>query len=83
MTRASVIGCAGAIGFLIAGNIVGAAKLLKIKRYINELGGVAEAVQLMKGATFSCKKMKVAGGTLGSLAAELTGIADVKEECFE
>ena len=77
------MGCAGAIGFLIAGNIVGAAKLLRIKRKINVLGGVAEAVQVMKGVTFSYEKMKVAGGGLGSLAAELIGIADVKEECFE
>ena len=80
---ASVLGCAGAITAMIAGNLVGAAKLLKIKKYIKALGGVKEAVQLMWGASFSYEKMAAAGGALGALAAELTGIAGIQDQCFE
>ncbi|MDK8799382.1 hypothetical protein [Corynebacterium coyleae] len=82
-TYASVLGCTGAITGMIAGNLVGAAKLLKIKRYIKELGGVAEAVRVMWGASFSYEKLQALGGAVGALAAELVGIAGVQEKCFD
>lgn len=79
---ASVLGCTTAIVSMIGGNLVGAAKLLKIKKYIKELGGVKDAVQLMWGASFSTEKMLAVGGALGSLAAELTGVAAIRDKCF-
>lgn len=79
---ASVAGCTAAILGVTAGNLVGAAKLLKIKKYINALGGVGEAVRLMWGASFSYEKMAAVGGALGALAGELTGITAVRNECF-
>lgn len=78
----SVLGCTTAIVGMIGGNLVGAAKLLKIKKYIKELGGVKDAVQLMWGASFSAEKMMALGGALGSLAAELTGVAAIRDKCF-
>lgn len=81
-TYASVLGCSGAILGMLGGNLVGAAKILKIRKYIDALGGVKDAVQLMWGASFSYEKMMAAGGALGSLAAELTGVASIKAACF-
>lgn len=50
--RASVLGCVGAITWLIGSNVVGAVKIIKIKKYIKALGGVKDAVQLMWGGKF-------------------------------
>ncbi|ALC06985.1 hypothetical protein CDES_13215 [Corynebacterium deserti GIMN1.010] len=82
-TMASFWGCSAAIAGMIAGNVVGAAKLLKIKQYMKALGGVKEAVQLMWGASFSYEKMQALGGALGALAAELAGVSSIKDQCFE
>lgn len=81
-TRASVIGCVGAIAWLIGSNVVGAAKIFKIKKYINALGGVAKAVELMWKASFKWEKIKAAGGALAGLGAELLGITEVRDQCF-
>lgn len=67
----------------LAGNVVALGKLLKTKKCLKELGGVKEAVQAMWGASFSYEKMLVAGGALGALAVEITGIATVKTACFQ
>ena len=80
--RASVVGCIGAVTWLIGSNVVGAAKILKIKKYIQALGGVKEAVELMWKASFKFEKMKAAGGALAGLGAELLGIMGVKDQCF-
>ncbi|AWB83094.1 hypothetical protein C3E79_00140 [Corynebacterium liangguodongii] len=82
-TYASVWGCTQAILGVTAGNLVGAAKLLKIKKYISALGGVGEAVRLMWGASFSYEKMMALGGALGALAGELSGVTAVRNECFQ
>jgi whole genome shotgun sequence assembly, scaffold_89 len=74
--------CAAAIGSMIASNVVGAGKLLKIKRLIKDLGGVVEAVKVMWGASFSYEKMQAAGGALGALASEFFGIDSVRHNCF-
>lgn len=81
-TNANVFLCTGAIAAAIAGVALPAAKILKIKKLMNELGGVTEAVQLMWGASFSYEKMAAAGGAFGALAAEFVGIAGIQQECF-
>ncbi|WP_155850335.1 hypothetical protein [Arthrobacter sp. Br18] len=80
---ANVFSCAGAIAVAIAGVALPAAKILKIKKLANELGGVSEAVQLLWGASFKYEKMQAAGGALAALGAELLGIAAIQNECFE
>lgn len=80
--EASVWGCTKAIGALLITSLVPAGKLLKLKRYIKELGGVKEAVKAMWGAGFSYEKMIHSGNTLGMLAAELVGISQVRDQCF-
>ena len=81
--EASFWECSGAIASLIAGNLIGASKLLKIKRLINDLGGVAQAVRLMWGAGFKYEKMLAAGKAVAALAAELIGISQVQRGCFQ
>lgn len=81
--RASIWGCTGAVLALVGGNLVSAAKLLKIKKLIDDLGGVTDAVKLMWGASFNYEKLQAAGGALGALAAEFFGISAVKSQCFD
>ncbi|MDR0690661.1 MAG: hypothetical protein LBF32_01060 [Streptococcaceae bacterium] len=50
--------CAGALGWLVGSAVVAPAKLLKIKRYIQALGGLREAAALMVGATHLQRKCK-------------------------
>lgn len=81
-TRADIVGCAGAIAWLIASTAIPAAKILKIKRLIETLGGVSKAVRIFWGASFSHEKLKALGGVAGALAAELLGITSVQQKCF-
>lgn len=81
-TYASVLGCAGAIATVIASTAFPAAKILKIKKLVKELGGVAEAAKLFWGASFSYEKVKALGGAAAALAGELIGITQIKEQCF-
>jgi len=81
-SRADVLGCAGAIAWLIASTAIPAAKILKIKRLINSLGGVSKAVQLFWGATFKWEKIQALGGAAAALGAELLGISAVQQKCF-
>lgn len=83
VAKASVLGCAGSIAVALAGVAFPAAKLLKIKKLADELGGVKKAVDLLWGASFNYEKVQAAGGALASLGAELIGIASIKEQCFE
>ncbi|QWS33693.1 hypothetical protein [Curtobacterium aetherium] len=80
--RADIVGCTGAIAWLIASTAIPVAKILKIKKLINALGGVAKAVRIFWGASFSWEKIKAVGGAAGALAAELIGITSVKQKCF-
>lgn len=80
--RASVLECTGAIAVLIASTAFPVAKILKIKRLISSLGGVAKAVRIMWGASFSYEKIRALGGAAAALGAELLGVAAVKRGCF-
>jgi hypothetical protein len=81
-SRADILGCAGAIAWLIASTAIPAAKILKIKSLINSLGGVTKAVRLFWGASFKWEKIRALGGAAAALGAELLGIAAVKQKCF-
>lgn len=81
-TRASILECTGAIALVIASTAFPVAKILKIKRLINSLGGVTKAVRIMWGASFSWEKIRALGGAAAALGAELLGIAAVKRGCF-
>jgi hypothetical protein len=74
--------CVAAIVQLLATTAVPAAKLLRIKKYIEALGGVKQAVQLLLGATTKTEKLKAGGEALVALSAELLGISTVKNNCF-
>jgi hypothetical protein len=80
--EASVLGCTAAIAIVIASTAVPAAKILRIKRLIDELGGVATAVQIFWGASFSYEKLQAVGGAALALAGELLGITSIQRECF-
>jgi hypothetical protein len=81
-SRADIIGCTGAIAWLIASTAIPIAKILKIKKLIDTLGGVAKAVRIFWGASFSWEKIRAIGGAAAALAAELIGITSVKDKCF-
>lgn len=77
------LACAGAITALIGGTLIPAAKLLKIKRLVKELGGLKEAVKLMWGAGLKEEKLKELGAAATALGAELIGIAAVRDACAD
>ncbi|KAK4139957.1 uncharacterized protein C8A04DRAFT_15389 [Dichotomopilus funicola] len=74
--------CVAAIVQLLATTAVPATKLLRIKKYIEALGGVKQAVQLLLGATTYAEKLRVGGEVLVNLSAELLGISTVSKNCF-
>lgn len=86
--RANVLGCSASIASAIAGAAFPAFKLAKIVRIVKKLGGpkaTAERIKEVGGLG------KVAGehanesnvsGMLASLAAELSGVAGIRDNCF-
>lgn len=80
--QANILGCAGAIATVIASTAFPAAKILKAKALIKQLGGVTEAAKIMWGASFSYEKVTALGGAAAALAGELIGITQIKEQCF-
>lgn len=69
--------CSLAIAELLVMNAIPIAKLTKIKKYIEELGGAVETAKLLVGATTAKEKV----GILSALVAELTGFTDVANSC--
>lgn len=74
-------GCAAAIGGIALGVAVPAVKLLRIKKDIKAIGGVWESAKLLVGAGTAAEKGEAVVTALGSLVAELTGVAGVAEAC--
>ncbi len=74
--------CVGSIMWAIGSTAIPVAKIARIKKYIEALGGVKKAVQLMLGATSKAEKLKAGGQALVNLSAELLGISAVKANCF-
>lgn len=74
--------CAGAIAWAIGSTLIPAAKILKIKRYIQRLGGLKAAVSQLRAHNFSWPSIQRTGGALRDLGAEIIGVAGVAEYCF-
>lgn len=74
--------CVATVTTAIATNVIPAAKLLKIKKYIAELGGVKTAVQLLIGATTAAEKLKAGGQALLELSKIFLGVTAIKAACF-
>ncbi|OIW28226.1 hypothetical protein CONLIGDRAFT_681203 [Coniochaeta ligniaria NRRL 30616] len=74
--------CVAAIVQLLATTAIPAARILRIKKYIEALGGAKQAVELLLKATSRAEKLKAGGEALVNLAAELFGISSVKNNCF-
>jgi hypothetical protein len=73
--------CVGAITAFIASNAIGAAKLLRIKKYIEALGGVREAAELLLKASTTAERLKEGGEALALLAGEILGTSMVSNNC--
>jgi len=67
--------CSGALTWFVGSNLFAAAKIIKVKKYINSLGGFKETAKLITKATSWEEKLRVGGSALKSLAAEITGVA--------
>lgn len=76
-------GCSLAIGEWIVLTSVPVSKITKVKRYIEALGGLKEATKLLVGATSVAEKTVAIRDALAGLIAELVGITEVKEKCFD
>jgi hypothetical protein len=72
--------CAAAIDASIGTNVVSAAKLLKIKKYLAALGGFKKAAELLlKGSTWE-ERLRIGGNALVGLAAEILGVLPDHEQ---
>ena len=67
--------CSAALTWFVGSNLFAVAKIIKVKKYINALGGFKEAATLITKATTWEEKLRVGGSALKSLAAEITGVA--------
>lgn len=73
--------CVAAIAQVIGTTAIPAAKLLRIKKYIQELGGIKDTVKLLLGATSKAEKLKAGGEALVLLSSELLGITLIQKNC--
>ncbi|MCU4864141.1 hypothetical protein OB981_29480 [Bacillus cereus] len=73
--------CSGALAAFVGGNLIAVSKLIKIKKYINTLGGFGEAAKLLVQASTWEERMRVGGQALVGLAGELTGATGVWAAC--
>lgn len=81
--RANAFMCAVSIGELIVTVGIPATKITKIKKYIKALGGVKSAAQLLVGATTVSEKLRGSFIALGEVLRTITGVAGIKENCFD
>lgn len=73
--------CAGAIAAFIASNAIAAAKIIRIKKYIEALGGVKEAAELLLKASTTAERLKEGGEALALLAGEILGFSLISNNC--
>ncbi|UYO35464.1 hypothetical protein NF868_15700 [Bacillus zhangzhouensis] len=69
-----IAACSAAIVWFIGSNLFAAAKIIKVKKYVKELGGIKETAKLLAGATSWEEKLKIGGKAFKGLAAEITGV---------
>lgn len=82
LPQADFWGCAWALGQLIVSTAIPAAKLLKLKKAIQALGGVQNAVRLLAQHGFNANSLKRLGGAAYELVEIILDIKDVREKCF-
>lgn len=73
--------CAAAITAFIASNAIGAAKILRIRKYIEALGGVRASAKLLLEASNTAERLKEGGEALALLAGEILGFPLVRKNC--
>ncbi|RPA72521.1 hypothetical protein BJ508DRAFT_381520 [Ascobolus immersus RN42] len=79
--QGDAVSCAVEIGKFIVSNVFLAAKILRIKKYIDALGGAAKAAQLLLKATTPAQRLKIGGEALRNLFNEISGAKKVVDAC--
>jgi len=77
----SIAKCAAAIAAFVATNMLVVSKLIKVKQYINALGGFRRAAELMLRASTWEERFRIGGNALAALAAEILGFALIRNNC--
>jgi len=73
--------CAAAVAWFVGTNIIAPLRLLKVKRYIQSLGGLRASANLMLRASTWVERINIGGGALVGLAAEIAGVAAIQDNC--
>ncbi|WP_031066230.1 hypothetical protein [Streptomyces sp. NRRL WC-3742] len=73
--------CVTAIAGALASAAVPAVKVLKLKAFIKKVGSVKQAAYLLIRVATGAEKIEHLGAVLGSLAAEVMGIAAIRNNC--
>ena len=74
--------CTLAVSALLVTTALPALKIIKIKRYVESVGGVVEAARLVVGASSATEKAAEVLKALKGLIGELLGITAVSQFCF-
>lgn len=77
----AVAKCAGAIAAFVGGNFLAVSKLIKVKQYINALGGFRKSAELLIKAGTWEERFRVGGEALVGLAGEILGYAVIDNNC--
>lgn len=84
--RKNALRCGLALGQLAVTVGIPATQIMKVKRYINSLGGAIKAAKLIVGAATAAERAaapKYALIALGEILLTITGIADIRDYCFD
>ncbi|KAL8847460.1 MAG: hypothetical protein Q9221_007502 [Calogaya cf. arnoldii] len=73
--------CVGAIAAFIGSNAIGAAKILRVKKYIEALGGIRRSAELLLKASTNEERLREGGQFLALLAGEILGTSMVSNNC--
>lgn len=79
---ADVLRCIGTIGAVTVGLFIPAVKILKIKKLVEQVGGVWEAARLIVGGSTTIERVREVGAALSFLVAEFVGIVAIRDFCF-
>lgn len=73
--------CAGAIAAFVGSNLVSASKLLKVKKLLDDLGGIRKSAELIVKASNNEERLRIGGTALVALAGEILGTSLVANNC--
>ncbi|MGV1006667.1 MAG: hypothetical protein ACOYEV_18295 [Candidatus Nanopelagicales bacterium] len=76
-----IVRCVAAIAWVIGTTVFMAAKLIKIRAFINSVGGLTQTAKLLMGATTAHEKSVALGQGLAAVASALLGIDTVASNC--